>query len=507
MKKLFLLAAGIMVAMGVNAQVMPMQQQSMRIPNATQEFQKMVQMPARSIMANDVPEVAVKHVLTHKSTYDTLGWVHSYSYGVNYAGSDNLKWKGAEADLFPDSLVVADAWYYTDEETMHGDHANMHKIGFTFDPMTVAFDDEWTNPLFGSKEEMQDGNVTTMVYTHNNYCIDSVFVRFDYISGMEKDTALLGHDYTPDTVRLYICQYPAYQKGHPYRVQDYHLLHYTSTGVGLAVPAAEFIQDASVKGTATQMKSSTSSLRKYDYILDPYNDSTASALGHVGWKGRYVQLDEPFEVEAGSIVCMMVEYLPSFSYDLDDTLALTKYNNQAKEYISKTNYTSTFSVPVCNYMLDNVAQFDWLNDQGGGYNCRLMEDNDVRYDMKDESNIMKGYYANNYYAMPMITFHILVGDEELEVVDTTAIDTEFVSEANLLINTVYPNPVNDQINVSLSNDESAVAILYNLVGQEVRRTEISAQVSTIDVADLASGIYMLKVNQGNKSQTVKITKR
>ncbi len=507
MKKLFLLAAGFVVAMGVNAQVMPMQQQSMRMPNATHEFQKMVQMPARSVMVNDVPEVAVKHVINHKSNYETLGWLSSYSYGVNYAGSDNLAWKGSEADLFPDSLVVLDAWYYTDEETMHGNHASMHKIGCTFDPMSVAFDPEWTSPLFGSKEEMQDGNVTTMVYTHNNYRVDSVMLRFDYIAGVEKDTALLGHAYTPDTVRFYMCQYPAYQKGAPYNQQDYIKLVYRESGVHLTVPAAEFVQDASVKGSATQMKSSTSSLKTYDYILDPYNDTTNSALGYVGWKGRYVTLDEPYEVEAGNILCMMIEYIPSFSYDLDDTLALTKYNHQAEELISKTNYASTFSVPVCNYVLDGEPQFDWLNDQGGGNNCRIMEDNDVRYDMLESNNIMKGYYVNYYYAMPMFLFHIEVGDDELEVIDTTHIDSNFVSEASLLVNTVYPNPVSDKINVSLSNDESAVAVLYNLVGQEVKRTEISAQVSTIDVADLAAGIYMLKVNQGNKSQTVKITKR
>ncbi len=91
MKKLFLLAAGIMIAVGVNAQTLPTQGQSQRTPNATREFQKQVQMPVRTIMANPTASTnEVKDVFAHKTTYEKLGWLSSYSYGINFAGSENL---------------------------------------------------------------------------------------------------------------------------------------------------------------------------------------------------------------------------------------------------------------------------------------------------------------------------------------------------------------------------------------------------------------------------------
>ncbi|MBO4580789.1 MAG: T9SS type A sorting domain-containing protein [Bacteroidales bacterium] len=509
MKKLFLLAAGIMIAAGVNAQTLPVQGQCKRVPNASQEFQKQVQMPVQSIMANPTANTTVeKNVFAQKSTYTKLGWLSSYSYGINFAGSDNLDWKGAEIDLFPDSLVLSDAWYITDEENWEVAHALCHKTGFTFDPMSFAFDDEWEEPLFGSVEVMEGEDMKLTTRIHNPYRVDSLMVRFDYIAGPEKDTVLLEGPYTPDTVRVYMAQYPIYQKGRPGINEDYRWLHYVATGVGLVLPKAEFVKDASAKGSATRMQST--SLKTYDYILNPYTDTTSSSLGYVGWKGRYVDLGEGYEVEAGNVLCVMMEYLPGYSYDLNDTLSVTKYNRQSQEFLSKETRLSTLSVPACNHKDENgTAQFDWLLDQGGGSNGRLMEDNDVRYNMMDEESLYAGYYVHYYYAMPMMVFCLSVSDDELEVVDTTIIkpDTDYVLETKLLVNNVYPNPVQDQIKVNLANDGNATAILYNLVGQEVKRVDLTAQVSTIDVADLSRGIYMLKVNQGGVSQTVKITKR
>ncbi|MBP5412076.1 MAG: T9SS type A sorting domain-containing protein [Bacteroidales bacterium] len=507
MKKLFLLAAGIMIAVGVNAQTLPTQGQSQRTPNATREFQKQVQMPVRTIMANPTASTnEVKDVFAHKTTYEKLGWLSSYSYGINFAGSENLEWKGAEIDLFPDSLAIVDAWYITDEERWSASHASLHKTGFTFDPMSFAFDDEWETPLFGSVEEMEGDGMKLKTRTHNPYRVDSLMIRFDYIAGPEKDTILLEGPYTPDTVRVYMVQYPIYQKGRPGINEDYRWLHYVSTGVGLVLPAAEFVKDASAKGSATRLQSAK--LKTYDYILDPYTDTTNSSLGMVGWRGRYVDLGEGYEVEAGNVLCVMMEYLPGYDYDLDDTLAVTRYNQQSEEFLSKETRVSTFAVPACNYRdADGTSQFDWLNDQGGGSNCRLMEDNDVRYNLLDEENLMAGYYVNYYYAMPMMVFCLSVGDDELVVVDTTIIDSSSVFESSVLVNSVYPNPAKDQITISLANDGNAVAILYNLVGQEVKRVDLTAPVNTIDVADLSKGLYMLKVNQGGVSQTVKITKR
>ena len=76
---------------------------------------------------------------------------------------------------------------------------------------------------------------------------------------------------------------------------------------------------------------------------------------------------------------------------------------------------------------------------------------------------------------------------------------------------VYPNPANDQLNVQLIFAESnAVNIeLLDLSGKMVaspnKNQAISPNQYTLDVTDLSKGIYILKVTNGTKVSTSKVT--
>ena len=76
---------------------------------------------------------------------------------------------------------------------------------------------------------------------------------------------------------------------------------------------------------------------------------------------------------------------------------------------------------------------------------------------------------------------------------------------------VYPNPANDQLNVQLIFAESnAVNIeLLDLSGKMVaspnKNQAISPNQFTLDVTDLSNGIYILKVTNGTKVSTSKVT--
>jgi len=76
---------------------------------------------------------------------------------------------------------------------------------------------------------------------------------------------------------------------------------------------------------------------------------------------------------------------------------------------------------------------------------------------------------------------------------------------------VYPNPANDQLNVSLLFAESnAVNIeLFDLTGKAVASPDMNQAISpnqyTLDVADLSKGVYILKVTNGTKMSTSKVT--
>ncbi len=69
--------------------------------------------------------------------------------------------------------------------------------------------------------------------------------------------------------------------------------------------------------------------------------------------------------------------------------------------------------------------------------------------------------------------------------------------------TVYPNPATNNFTVNLGNDEKANIQLFNIVGQQVYSETITGS-AQVNVANLNSGVYMLKINQNGKVYTTKV---
>jgi Secretion system C-terminal sorting domain/Cleaved Adhesin Domain len=69
----------------------------------------------------------------------------------------------------------------------------------------------------------------------------------------------------------------------------------------------------------------------------------------------------------------------------------------------------------------------------------------------------------------------------------------------------YPNPVKNILNLSFNKAISKV-VVYNLVGQEVTTKSINASPSQIDMSNLASGTYLVKVTADNQEESIKVIK-
>jgi hypothetical protein len=63
---------------------------------------------------------------------------------------------------------------------------------------------------------------------------------------------------------------------------------------------------------------------------------------------------------------------------------------------------------------------------------------------------------------------------------------------------VYPNPVNDKIHISRSNSETTQLELFNALGSLVKSVYIEKADVTIDISDLESGVYFLKLDHNTK---------
>jgi len=74
---------------------------------------------------------------------------------------------------------------------------------------------------------------------------------------------------------------------------------------------------------------------------------------------------------------------------------------------------------------------------------------------------------------------------------------------------VYPNPSNDNFNVTVSQgilNSNAVLILLDQLGREQQRTKIASATTTISTRGMADGVYNIIVQYGNTRSTIKITK-
>lgn len=76
---------------------------------------------------------------------------------------------------------------------------------------------------------------------------------------------------------------------------------------------------------------------------------------------------------------------------------------------------------------------------------------------------------------------------------------------------VYPNPAENNFNLTYLNEnaEAASYELINVMGQTVRKTELSREKGILihneDLADLPSGIYFVRVHVGSKTSVKKLT--
>lgn len=70
----------------------------------------------------------------------------------------------------------------------------------------------------------------------------------------------------------------------------------------------------------------------------------------------------------------------------------------------------------------------------------------------------------------------------------------------------YPNPVKDVLNISYADAITGVEV-YNMLGQLVINKAPNSATLQLDMASLQAGTYMVKLQAGNATQTIKLIKQ
>lgn len=72
--------------------------------------------------------------------------------------------------------------------------------------------------------------------------------------------------------------------------------------------------------------------------------------------------------------------------------------------------------------------------------------------------------------------------------------------------TVYPNPTSDIINLDIMNEQTVSVQIFNISGQKVMDVILDEFNSSINVSELSSGTYIVKMNDGTETYTDKFLK-
>jgi hypothetical protein len=143
-------------------------------------------------------------------------------------------------------------------------------------------------------------------------------------------------------------------------------------------------------------------------------------------------------------------------------------------------------------------------DHAENFNFGNCVDADLMYNYQptlEDPSSWSGWYYTYYtpcffwpkFHYPMILFTVYCDD--CEIVNVPEIEKNNP--------TIYPNPATNNFTVNMGNDEKAFIQLFNIVGQQVMSETITGT-AQVNVANLNSGVYMLKINQNGKSYTTKV---
>jgi hypothetical protein len=69
----------------------------------------------------------------------------------------------------------------------------------------------------------------------------------------------------------------------------------------------------------------------------------------------------------------------------------------------------------------------------------------------------------------------------------------------------YPNPVKNNLTIRY-NENITDVIVYNLLGQQLLVKSVNATEGQVDMSNLPQGTYLVQVNSGSKTQTLKVIK-
>ncbi|MCB0461076.1 MAG: choice-of-anchor J domain-containing protein [Flavobacteriaceae bacterium] len=233
----------------------------------------------------------------------------------------------------------------------------------------------------------------------------------------------------------------------------------------------------------------------YNFATGPVNDSACSAIdltsmvGTPSTGGTYNNFLATTETNEPSGACW------SFSQSTDQSVWF-KFTTAGAEVTLTTNYSDGTAT-------DTVMALYSASDCGDMTTFTEIACNDDVDGSNYLSEIVTTLAAGTYY-LQVDTWG--TGDEDtfdIGYFDPSLSNQSFEEEVAL---SYFPNPVKNKLTLKAQQNIQNVSV-FNMLGQEVMRTEMNVQRGELDMSSLQSGPYFVKVRINDTVETLKILKK
>lgn len=171
----------------------------------------------------------------------------------------------------------------------------------------------------------------------------------------------------------------------------------------------------------------------------------------------------------------------------------TEYTISYKYGNNSTNYKENLTVKY-----GTAANADDMTEEIGVHldiQTATAQVNEVTFTVPDTGVYYFGFQAHSIAGQDQLYVDDIAVDVALGGKDFNAADFKF-----------YPNPVKDVLNLSYDQNIKNVAV-FNLLGQKVLENTINANTTQMDMSNLASGSYLVRVTSDNQTKTIKVIKQ
>lgn len=123
------------------------------------------------------------------------------------------------------------------------------------------------------------------------------------------------------------------------------------------------------------------------------------------------------------------------------------------------------------------------------------------------NTIISGANSQTFTAMATGDYGVTVTLAGCSVNSSCVTYTTLGLENNILNSfKIYPNPTTSILNIEYTSDLTNVSV-FNMLGQQVLTKKVTATSTQLDMSALTNGTYLVKVEAGNVSKTIKVFKK